>query len=429
MYHIDNPIERACGGYADSSPARFHMPGHKGRSDFSSPDISLDLTELPYTGSAMEPGDEIFSSAYAEASKLYGSSATIYSASGATLALQAAIFIAGKRKPVFACFRSIHRSAVNAMALLGIDPVWISSPEMIPENSAVLVTSPDYYGRMADIKALSETAHSKNALLVVDGAHGAHLAFYRGGIYHPLRLGADLAAESLHKTLPALTGAALLHAKPSDITADECLGATRLFGSTSPSYLINLSSERCLYIMSRSGEELLSNLLRRITGAVTDLESLGYEFLSSGQRDPFRIVFRMKNARSFASGLARMGIICEFADNEHIVLIPSPNSSSADFDRLYKACAALSGFNIKCEAPEKDTVYDIPPPPKAMSLREAVLAAHETVPASQAAGRICGEAATPYPPGIPAVMPGEIITKDAADILREGGCVCLNVVR
>lgn len=431
MYCIDNPIEQACGGYSASSPVRFHMPGHKGKSDFSSPDIALDLTELPHTGSAAEPGDEIFSAAYAEAAKLYGSSATVYSAGGTTLALQAAIAAASARKKVFACFRPIHRSAVNAMALLGVDPVWISSPDMIPENSAVLVTSPDYYGRMADIKTLADTVHSKNGLLVVDGAHGAHLAFYRSGVYHPLRLGADLVAESLHKTLPALTGSALLHAAPDEITAAECLSYTRLFGSTSPSYLINLSTERCLYIMSRSGDSLLGRLLDRINGTVSRLEALGYEFLSLGPRDPFRVVFRMKNARSFGSELEKQGIVCEFYDREHVVLIPSVNNTDEDFERLSAACGRLAPALMPAgpESRASDDFYGIPEPPKAMSLREAVLAAHETVPASQAVGRICGEAATPYPPGVPAVMPGEIITPEAADVSLEGGLEYLTVIK
>ena len=184
MHEIDTPITRACSAYAASSPARFHMPGHKSRGGIS-PYDALDLTELGATGNAMEGGDDVFSAAFREASALYGTSATVYSAGGATLALQGAIALASRRVKRFACFRAVHRSVINAFALLGIDPVWISGPEEIPDNAAVVVTSPDYYGRMADIRRLSDVAHRRGGLLVVDCAHGAHLAFYDGGRLHP----------------------------------------------------------------------------------------------------------------------------------------------------------------------------------------------------------------------------------------------------
>ena len=422
MYGIDSPLLDACRGYADASPVRFHMPGHKGRAVFSSPDISLDLTELPRTGTATEPGDEIFSAAYGEASKLYGTSATVYSAGGATLALQAAVALAKARKSVFACFRSVHRSVINAFALLDIDPVWIDSAEDIPRGSAVVVTSPDYYGRMADIGRLADTAHERESLLIVDCAHGAHLAFYDGGRLHPLRRGADIVADSLHKTLPALTGSALLHAMPADITAEECQAAMRLFGSTSPSYLINLSTERCLFAMSREGEALHSALLRKINAVREELSGIGCELLSRGLRDPFRVVLRMDNARSFERKLSENGVICEFADRRHIVLIPSVCCTDGDFERLTEVCAGLADLSVPCREPETDDIYGIEPPPKAMSLRSAVLSPHETVDTDEAVGRVCGEAATPYPPGVPAVMPGEIFTREAAGVLIEGGC-------
>ena len=426
MHEIDTPITRACSAYAASSPARFHMPGHKGRGGIS-PYDALDLTELGATGSAMEGGDDVFSAAFREASALYGTSATVYSAGGATLALQGAIALASRRVKRFACFRAIHRSVINAFALLGIDPVWISGPEEIPDNAAVVVTSPDYYGRMADIRRLSDAAHRRGGLLVVDCAHGAHLAFYDGGRLHPLRNGADLAADSLHKTLPALTGSALLHAM-GGVTAEECLSAMRLFGSTSPSYLINLSTERCLSLMSREGEKLHAGLLARLSEVRRRLSEMGFTALSSEPRDPFRLVLRMENARDIAARLEDAGVIPEFADSRHIVTIPSVMTSDSDLERLLSALERLRDIVVR--SPEPEDTDAAPPlrPEKAMTLRQAALSPHVTVAAARSAGMICGEAATPYPPGVPAVMPGEIISREAAELLVSSGVMTVSAV-
>ena len=429
MHHIDNPIFRACQAYVSASPVRMHMPGHKGRPDFMPPEISLDLTELKETGSATEYGDDVFSAAFTEASKLYGTSATVYSAAGSTLALQAAIKLAAGMKPVFACFRSIHRSAVNAMALLGIDPVWIYSPDEIPHDAAVIVTSPDYYGRMADIASLSALTHERNGILIVDGAHGAHLWFYGGGYLHPLKKGADFVAESLHKTLPALTGSALLHAAKKDVTADDCLSAMRLFCSTSPSYLINLSSEACLYRMSRSGDALLSGLLRRTEDFISGAEPLGYHFLRGCDTDPFRITIRTKDGRRLGKELSERGVVCEFSDSGSVVLIPSVSSTEEDFRRLTDACLDLTELSSPPQSEDLSGICDIPAPEKAMTLREAVLSPHETVRTAESAGRICCEAATPYPPGVPVVMPGEIISTEAAEILSRSGIDSVRVTK
>ena len=237
--------------------ARFHMPGHKG---ILPPPLceapAYDFTELPLTGSLFE-GIGPMAETERAFSAFYNSGASLLSAGGSTLCIQAMLALGASPGGKIAAGRNCHAAAVNAMALLGLEPVWLYpdepsgtalpgrvSPALVgralrenPDLQAVYLTSPDYFGVLCDVEAIAEICHRRRVPLLVDNAHGAHLAFF--GL-HPMALGADLCCDSLHKTLPALTGAALLHLRDG-ARAEEARARMALFGSTSPSYLILLS--------------------------------------------------------------------------------------------------------------------------------------------------------------------------------------------
>ncbi len=429
MYKIKQPLFDGISAYIASSPARFHMPGNKGAAGLT-PDAFYDLTEHAQTGNSLSPAEgDPFDLAYNEAAKLYGTAATVYSAFGSTGALMAAVRLGHIAKGRFACPRALHKSIINAFTLLGIQPEWIDIKGEIPKGCAVMVTSPDYYGRMIDIGELSRKCRENDCLLIVDSAHGAHLKFHSVGEMHPLACGADVSVDSLHKTLPALTGSALLHLSvDSGLNRDDALAAMRLFASTSPSFIINLSTERCLYRMCRSGREELSALLSLILSAQSRLESFGYEFLTAPPRcrDPFRMVIRAENAAEIADGLSEKGVECEFSDSRDVVFIPSVMNTESDFERLIAAAAELRP--VKAREPLPDMIYDIPLPEPVMTLREASLAAHRTIRLEDATGQICASPLYPYPPGVPAVMPGELISKEAVKLLLNSGINTASVV-
>ncbi|MGI6743252.1 MAG: hypothetical protein ACOX4O_06305 [Eubacteriales bacterium] len=427
MYEIKQPLFDGMSAYIASSTARFHMPGNKGTAGLT-PDAFYDLTEHTQTGNSLSPakGDP-FDLAYNEAAKLYGTAATVYSAFGSTGALMAAVRLGHIAKGRFACPRALHKSIINAFTLLGIQPEWIDIKGEIPKGCAVIVTSPDYYGRMIDIGELSRKCRENDSLLIVDSAHGAHLKFHGEGALHSINCGADISVDSLHKTLPALTGSALLHISSGmGFGRDDALAAMKLFVSTSPSFLINLSTERCLYRMSRCGREELSRLLSLILSAQSRLESIGYELLTENPRDPFRMVIRAENAGEIADGLRKKGVEYEFFDRRDIVFIPSVMNTESDFERLVAAAAELKP--VKATEPLPDMIYDIPTPESIMTLREASLAAHRTVMLEDSVGLICASPLYPYPPGVPAVMPGELISKEAANLLLNSGVSTASVV-
>ena len=216
------PLLEALLRHREKGRVSFHTPGHKGKDSLLAPLLSLelDLTELPDTGSLYDGGDAIEQSERRAASA-FGAARTLYSAGGCTLCIQTMLLLGAGPGSRVLMARNSHRSAVNAAALLDLDPVWIwpeqgrISPQQVDamlkndrDIRSVYITSPDYRGILCDIPALAAVCRKYSVHLLVDNAHGSHLgAFGR----HPLALGADMTADSAHKTLPVLTGGAMLH--------------------------------------------------------------------------------------------------------------------------------------------------------------------------------------------------------------------------
>ena len=251
---------------AEANAIRFHMPGHKGKPVFPDGVLpeSIDYTELPATGNLYEN-----SSPFCELNELfsrdYGAAKSFVLVGGATQGICAMIACAysGRKDKTIVCERSAHRSVYSAMALNRLEPVYLypSVPGTAPFSDtasdfderalrsilesthapAVLITSPNYYGVIRDIRKLAHITHSHGALLLVDEAHGAHLPYLENRC-SAISQGADMSVCSLHKTMRALGGAALLNS--SDAFDSETIRFfLSVFGSSSPSYLILASAD------------------------------------------------------------------------------------------------------------------------------------------------------------------------------------------
>ena len=411
--------------------APFHTPGHKNNPAALPRDLlELDFTELPDTDSLYDASGPILE-AEKLASAQFGAARTCLSAGGCTLCIQAMLRLALPRGGTVLCSRVIHRSAVNAMALLGLEPVWAMPRDLpaalaaCPEAGAVYVTVPDYYGRIPDLAPLAEECRRRGIPLLADCAHGAHLLAAAPEL-HPLSQGAAMTADSAHKTLGVLTGGAWLNIGDARYAAD-AKSAMALFGSTSPSYPVMASLDLAREWLRthpggfRAAAEQTAGL-RRLAAS----RGIGFP---EGRCDPLRLT--LKTASAGLTGIAAAdffrasGVEPEYADGAYLVLIVTPFNTGEDFLRLRNALASLP-------LPGKP-LPEMPPlppvPPAAVPLREAVLAETETVPLSRAVGRTAAEAACPCPPGVPAVMPGESVTKEAAEFLRGYGFFQLKVLK
>jgi arginine decarboxylase len=408
------------------------MPGHKGRGCGSLPfDAALpfDVTELDPTDNLYDPSENgVFRAELDFMRTFYGTAATVLTAGGATAALCAAFACCARRAPGLPvlCDRKAHISVINALALLGIEPIWFDagSGDICGLShkydglrvSAVFCTSPDYYGRARDIPALAELARTLGVPLVVDNSHGAHLFFHNGGALYPLKQGATLVVDSLHKTLPALTGAALLHAAADTrfgFTEQELRSALRMFVSTSPSYLISSSACGCLREMAEHGEAAHAKLFSLVSDARAALERMDYTLDNPGG-DPFRICISDANARGLYDFLAEGGVVCEFCDGRTVVLLTSVRNTAADFELLVTLCGRFTP-----SPPVPEVPFEFRLPVRAMSPRDAMLAMQEYVLLDDAPGRIATAPAAPYPPGIPVIVPGEVFDDFVIETLRK----------
>ena len=442
---METPIYDFLMSYASSGTVRAHMPGHKGSDPLGvlGQICKMDITEIKGADSLFE-ADGIITRSERNTAELYGSAASVFSAGGSTLCIQAMLAIMKQEGRRVIAVRNVHRSFLNAAALLGLDVQWIlpkysgsilTGELLLPDVEKALssdgapaclyVTSPDYTGKMADITALSVLCRRYGARLLVDNAHGAHLAFFEKNI-HPIALGADMCCDSAHKMLPALTGAAVLHTSRTEY-APKLKQAMSLFGSTSPSYLIMASLDLCnRYIAERIRGDIASSLseLRELR------EKLAGELVFA-DGDPFHITIRAAESgfdgRELAEFLRSEGVECEYADSELVILLMSPCVSVMDISRLRAALSsAVSGASCRDRSRSS---FEMKLPTMACAIREAAFAPSEEISIDEAEGRICASVKVPCPPAVPIAVSGEIIDRRCVEMFRAYGIKTVLVVR
>lgn len=430
--------------YIKSGLSRFHTPGHSGQPGA----IPYFGQLLPYDVTEVEDFDSLYHSSGVikdceeRLAKIYETKATLISSGGCTLAIQAMLALAVPEKGRVLMGRNAHRSAISACALLDITPVWmypeaggVVTPAQVkkslghnPDVSAVYLTSPNYYGQLCDIRAISEICRSRGVPLLVDNAHGSHLGFLETNL-HPIHLGADMSACSVHKTLPVLTGGALLNIG-NEKFVPRAKEKMALFGSTSPSYL-TMASIDLLADRVDSGFKQNFLTLEKRAAALKNYAELSGLCLPEGECDPVR--FTLHTGKNGISGQAayevfrNLGAVAEYYDNEYIVFILTPFHTQHDFERLYEGVGLLGSMAVENPA-EISEKQSFPCSVQAISVRSAVFAESETVDISKAAGRIAADSVTPCPPGIPVLIPGEMITEDTVEYLKSEKISGLRVV-
>lgn len=425
--------------YSNKQMLRMHMPGHKGKIDNNvlSSVYPLDITEISGADSLFE-ADGIIAKSEENASRLFKTKATLYSAQGSTLCIQAMLTLMKQENRRIIAIRNSHRAFLNACVLLDLDVEWIypsygisilsgeidinnikSALQESTSPSCVYITSPDYMGRLADIALISNICKEHNAILIVDNAHGAHLAF-TNPILHPIALGADICCDSAHKMLPTLTGSAYLHIG-NERYINKAKTAMSLFASTSPSYLILASLDLCnLYLEQEIVEDI-----KRCNESILLLKSAlnnKYVFFES---EPFHFTIIGKEGNKLAEKLKEQGIQPEYYDNECVVLLVSPIDTDEDFSRLEKV---LKGIDLPDVSINGNEVI-FPTLEKAMSVRGAVFSEYEEIDVEDSLGRVCASVKIPCPPAVPIVVSGEIVSKECIKIFKRYGISRINVIK
>ena len=440
--------------YGSGDFSRFHMPGHKGR-DFTGSE-RFDITEID-GADVLYASDGIIKESEENASSLFCTAKTFYSTEGSSHAIRAmlgavATHKKGTRALILAA-RNVHKAFIYACAALDIDVEWI-----YPQNfthlcsciitkadveraisdcgerkpDAVYITTPDYLGNIADVPAISAVCEHHNILLLADNAHGAYLHFlpdaYATEKGHPIQLGAHICCDSAHKTLPVITGGAYLHFSENCPTRyiDAAQKMLRIFATTSPSYLVLQSLDRCNGYLANGFKGNLDKTVKRVLSVKEKIASFGFIV---EETEPLKIVVNIKKAgycaAEFTEKLAEHKIVPEMCDNDFVVFMASTENDERDFERLAEAFASIPLKKpIKDDAQEMNLRHH----ERKLSIREAVFAPHKTLPVEEAIGEVCGAPTVSCPPAVPVVISGEVITEQDAELMKKYNIKSVDVV-
>ncbi len=420
----------------------FSMPGHKSKDVFDF-DYSYDVTETLGSDKLLNPTDVILKS-QGEVAKAYGVKKSFYIPNGSTSAIQIAMKVLTKPKDKVLIQRNSHIAVYNSLILNDLNPVYIN-PNLNIENNlftgidtklfentlkknnvkAVVVTSPNYFGVCLNLKELSEISHKYGAYLIVDEAHGAHLTFSRYEDFSAVNY-ADAIIHSTHKTLPSFTQSAMLHFNV-DVENKEVLKAMKLFLSTSPSYLLMLSSEYGVNYMMEKGREILDRNLNYIEDLFRDIDGINIftgdeSDKTIGCVDRTKILFSVNGRRGYSvvkELILRYNIRLEMGDLYYALALSSVCNDYEDFVRLRDS---VKNIDKSSEGIYKRHI-SIETPKRISKIRESYFGEHDSIDLQNAIGRISGDFIYAYPPGTPIIVPGELFTKDVVETVEE----CLSV--
>ena len=468
---MTTPIVDFVRRYAQSGTSRLHMPGHKGQSLLGFE--PWDITEIK-GADELYGADGIIAQSEANATRLFDTVHTYYSTEGSSqciramlcLALQAAP--AAGQRPVLLAARNAHKALLYAAALLDFDIQWLwPAPQdagslcSCPVSAAkltgalqglaqqgkrpfgVYISSPDYLGGVQDIAALTEVCKDFDVPLLVDNAHGAYLRFLPQGGQHPIALGAAMCCDSGHKTLPVVTGGAYLHLGKNAPVQDEAAvrNALALFGSTSPSYLILQSLDKCNQILSEGYPLRLLQCCGHLTRLRRELNEAAAAKHCSGplalESEPLKVTLDAAvlglSGTELAEKLRAAKIECEYADPRYLVLMFTPDNPPQDFERLSAAVLRIAEELAGPVTLPEETAGEFAELERGLhrrcTIRQAVFAPQEQLPAEQAVGRICAMPTVSCPPAIPIVVSGEQITPAAAAWMKRYHVEDVSVIR
>ncbi|MFF7361619.1 aminotransferase class I/II-fold pyridoxal phosphate-dependent enzyme [Streptomyces sp. NPDC008125] len=464
MDHSEAPVLDALAAYQAKDQLPFTPPGHKqGRG--ADPRVRAVLGDALFRADMLAVSgldDRTMSHKVMERAEVLmadavGAEHTFFSTCGSSLSVKAAMLsVAGPHQKLLVG-RDVHKSVISGLILAGIRPVWVDPQwdtglhlahppvpdafraafEEHPDARGALVTSPTPYGTCADVGAIAELCHRRGVPLIVDEAWGAHLPFHPDLPTWAMDAGADVCVTSVHKMGSGLEQGSVFHLQGDLVTKDTLAARADLLDTTSPSVLVYAALDGWRRQMVEHGRELLTEALaraHRVRAAIQDIGGLHVngraDFCGAGRAadlDPLQVFIDLSDVPfdgyTAADWLRR---------NHHINLHTSDhrrvNAQLTYADDDITTTRLLDGLrDLVAHADELPAAPDIRlPDPGELRLHQATLPRDaffgevEQIPAERAVGRICAEMLTPYPPGVPAVLPGEVLDQAVVDYLRGG---------
>lgn len=427
-----------------------HMPGHKaGRMRLIEDFYKVDVTEVADTDHLYK-ADGILADSMAGMADFYGTKKTVYLVNGSTVGILSAIGGLHEAGDEILIARNCHHSVYNAITLFNLKPKYVYPrmtqwgitggihPEDVKRHLAAnprvvcfVMTSPTYDGFLSDIRAVSDICKRYNVTLIVDEAHGAHLPYSHLLPKSAIDQGAEVVIHSVHKTLPVVTGASLMHL---NLPSDQEEQVLKLFGqlqTSSPSYIMMANVDACVQRLGKD-ENMWTALLKNIEAMNVSLKKMKKLFVLTDYScqeegvyalDPFKSILITRGTRENGHDLAsrlrtKHKIQLEMADAVHGLGILSPADTKKAMNRYVKALMAVDRKMKKAVGDIQQIRF-----PKAaegvMTPYEASTKATVYMPLAMSVGRISAEMIIPYPPGIPVVAAGEPLTEELIGLISD----------
>jgi arginine decarboxylase len=419
------------------------VPGHKQRQDLVGAVVASDA---PFYGGldTIKHADVLRIDAEQRAAALWGADWCRFSVAGSTHGNQALALAVGQPGQEVIINRTLHRSLLLGLVLAGLRPVWVR-PEINaasglpagvavsavqdalaahPGACAVFIGDPTYVGTISDLAGHAEVAHAAGVPLVVDAAWAAHLGFHPDLPPHAIAAGADAMVTSAHKALPAYTQGALVLARTERFEVARLDRAFEATHTTSPTGSIMASIDAARALLAAEGERLCGRLIRGVAATRKRLREVpGLDVLDGPGVEPTKLVVLLAgtgaHGNKVEADLIAAGSLVEMADRDTVVPIPTIADDEEQLARFTEVLiASVERHRGAPRRPFAAASWTVEPE-TVLAPREAFFAPAESVPAAAAIGRVSAELIAPYPPGVPVLAPGELITADAVKALRE----------
>ncbi|WP_017753569.1 aminotransferase class I/II-fold pyridoxal phosphate-dependent enzyme [Calidifontibacillus oryziterrae] len=443
------------------NPIQFHIPGHKKGvgmdqefKDFIGTNaLSMDLINIGPLDDLHHPHGMI-KDAQDLAAEAFGADYTFFSVQGTSGAIMTMVMSVCKPGDKIIVPRNVHKSVMTAIIFSGATPVFIHPAidknlgishgittdavrkafKTHPDAKGLLVINPTYFGISANLKEIVDIAHSYNVPVLVDEAHGVHIHFHEKLPMSAMQAGADMAATSVHKLGGSMTQSSILNVKEGLVSAHYVQTILSMLTTTSTSYLLLASLDVARRQLVTKGRDLVEKAIhlaedtRTKINEITSLYCVGKEILGTKATfdfDPTKLIISVKDLGMTGYEVEvwlreNYNIEVELSDLYNILCIITPGDTDEQTSILIHALKELSYSRNESRQAIKPLQVHVPNiPVLALSPREAFYAETETVSIEESVGRIIAEFIMVYPPGIPILIPGEIITKTNLDYIQE----------
>ncbi len=456
------PIYEALRKFRRMRVVPFDVPGHKrGRgnmelTEFLGEDcMNVDVNSMKPLDNLCHPVS-VIKDAEELAAEAFGAANAFFMVGGTTSAVQSMIMYACKEGDKIIMPRNVHRSAINALILTGAVPVYVN-PDVNhklgialgmsvaqveqairdnPDAKAIMVNNPTYYGICSDLKRITELAHEHGMLVLVDEAHGTHFYFGESFPVTAMAAGADCASVSMHKSGGSLTQSSFL-LLGKNINADYMRQVINLTQTTSASYLLLSSLDISRKRLALGGREIFAQTVEMAEYARSEINEIGGYYAYSRELINGDSIFDFDVSKlsiyTLPIGLAGIEVYdllrdeydiqIEFGDIGNVLAYISVGDRKRDIERLISALAEIkrrfgkSGADMLTQEYISPVVAETP--------RKAFYAKKRSLPLEETAGLVCSEFVMCYPPGIPILAPGELITDEIIEYIKyakEKGC-------